>query len=155
MPYPIATICGTMKLYSQMLIVADELTRQGLIVLMPITVKAGNSLSVRNRIAKFVDVHAAHYDPEGNHLNAAPITAAELDRRHRAKIDMADLVVVVTDYTSHIWGSKSDSREWYFGESTTAEMEYTRSLGKPMKLARIQREDYRDRILWLELPVSV
>lgn len=150
----IATICGTMKLFDHMLTVADELTRQGYVVLMPFTRKAGNSLSVRNQIAKLGDVHGAHYDPAGLHLNATPISAKELDRQHRAKIDLADLVVVVTNFTSHIWGSTSDSREFYFGDSTTAEMEYARSLGKAMKLARVSRCDYRDTIIWLELPVA-
>jgi hypothetical protein len=33
MAYPIATICGTMRLCEDMLSMADELTRQGYIVL--------------------------------------------------------------------------------------------------------------------------
>lgn len=154
MTYPVATICGTMRLFDNMLTVADELTRQGYIVLMPFTRKAGNSLSVARRITQLSERDGVHYDPQGNHLNATPITGTELDKQHRAKIDMAELVVVVTNFASHIWGSTTDSRELYFGDSTTAEMEYTRSLGKPLKLARVERSDYRDIIHWLELPVE-
>ena len=38
---------------------------------------------------------------------------------HRQKIDMADLVLIVTD------------KAQYFGDSTMAELEYTKSIGKP------------------------
>lgn len=152
--YPITTICGTMRLFSAMLTVADELTRQGSIVLMPFTRKGKNSLSVQRRIEQLELATGMEYDREGgNHLNATPITAEELDRQHRVKIDMADLVIVVTDFEDHIM--RSDNHGLYFGESTQAEMNYARSLGKPVKLARLDRHDYRDTIHWLNLPVEV
>lgn len=153
MTYPIATICGTMKLFDAMLTVADELTRQGSIVLMPFVRKGTNSLSVQRNIEQLISATGVDYDVEGGrHLNATPISDDELDRQHRAKIDMADLVIVVTDFTDHIM--VSDSHELYFGKSTQAEMDYTRSLGTPLRLARLDRHDYRDTIHWLKLPIE-
>lgn len=153
MPYPIATICGTMRLYGPMLTVADELTRQGSIVLMPFTRKGKNSLSVQRQIEQLELATGMDYDREGGrHLNATRISDEELDRQHRAKIDMADLVIVVTDFEDQIMAS--DNHGLYFGKSTQAELDYTRSLGTPLKLARLDRRDYRDTIHWLDLPVD-
>jgi hypothetical protein len=152
--YPTATICGTMRLFDNMLTVADELTRQGSIVLMPFTRKGGNQVAVNQRIAALEKRDGKTYDHGGYHLNATPITGTQLDKQHRAKIEMADLVVVVTNFASHIWGSTTDSRELYFGESTTGEMDYAHRLSKPIKLARVERSDYRDYIHWLELAAS-
>ncbi|MDF3280885.1 hypothetical protein [Gordonia sp. N1V] len=148
MTYPIVTICGTMKLYRQMLTVADELTRQGAIVLMPFTRKCDNSWAVHSRVKTLSQRDGRTYDPDAIHLNATPIADGDLDRMHRTKIGMSDLVVVVTDFTDHVM--VSDSLDLYFGESTTAEIEFARELGKPIKLARVERSEYCDTIVWLE-----
>jgi hypothetical protein len=68
MSYPVVTICGSMKFYQEMLITAEEWTRNGYIVLMPFSVKAAGQLG-----------------PDG----------AMLDDMHRRKIDMCGRVVVV------------------------------------------------------------
>jgi hypothetical protein len=65
--YPIATICGSMKFYDDMLATAQDLTGQGWIVLMPFVKKGEGSTDI-----------------------------AMLDDMHRRKIDMASRVVVVT-----------------------------------------------------------
>lgn len=149
---PIATICGTMRLFSAMLTVADELTRQGYIVLMPFTRKGGNSLSVQQRIERLERRDGTTYDHDGAHLNATPISAEELDRQHRAKIDLADRVVIVTDFARHLVMDDEAAKHatgFYLGDSTRSEIEYARQLGKPIEFARLQREDYRDTIVWL------
>ena len=92
--FRVATICGSMRFYDRMIKVAERFTAAGAVVLMP-----------------FVAV--ATDDQDGEHK-------AMLDRMHRQKIDMADLVLIVCDRETH-----------YIGESTKAEMEYTHSIGKP------------------------
>lgn len=128
--YQIATICGTMKLAEDMRTMADYLTRAGYIVLLPHVLKDGSKLA-----------------------NPQPITGEELDRMHRAKIDMADLVVFVTQERRYVFGQwrlRDDQiHELYFGESTTAELEYTRSLGKSHVAARMVRHNYKDTIVWI------
>jgi nucleoside 2-deoxyribosyltransferase len=91
--FKVATICGSMRFFDRMLKVAEVYTAAGSVVLMP-----------------FVAV--ATGDQEGDHK-------AMLDRMHRQKIDMADVVVVVTD---------RDSR--YVGDSTKAEIAYAEANGK-------------------------
>lgn len=150
--YPVATICGTMKLFDNMLTVADELTRQGYLVLAPFTRKSGNSVSVHGRIARLAQRDGKQYDLDGRHLNATPITGDELDRMHRTKIDMADRVVFVTDFANYLVMDDEAAKHetgFYFGQSTTGEIEYARSLGKTIEFARVERHDYRDTILWL------
>jgi hypothetical protein len=83
-----ATICGSMRFYDQMLKVAERLTAAGHVVLMP-----------------FVTIAA---DQQGD--SEAKVM---LDRMHRQKIDMADVVVVVTDPETQ-----------YVGDSTRSEIEY-------------------------------
>lgn len=104
-PYPIAMICGTMRLYESMMVLADELTRQGFIVLAPFTRSGGGLLH-----------------------NPTPTTADELHRIHRAKIAMASIVVFVTDESRNLF--PTESRALYFGESTREELHYAQSLGK-------------------------
>ncbi|BCI84686.1 hypothetical protein MTY66_63110 (plasmid) [Mycolicibacterium sp. TY66] len=123
--FPIATICGTMRLQRDMLSVADELTRQGYLVMMPLAVKDGSSLH-----------------------NPTPITAEQLDRIHRAKIDMADLVVFVTAETCSLFDSTS--RALYFGESTSAEWGYAKRLGKATAGVRVERRASRDAVIWID-----
>jgi hypothetical protein len=64
----IITVCGSMRFYNQMLALANKLTMQGHIVLLPFVLK--------------VD------DPGMNE---------KLQKLHRAKIDMSDEVFVVAD----------------------------------------------------------
>lgn len=156
-PYPTATICGTMRLFDDMLTVADELTRQGCIVLAPFTRKTTNSLSVRHRIKGLMDRDLNEYDLDGAHLNATPITGEELDRQHRAKIDRADRVVVVTDFARHLVTDEEAAKHetgFYIGDSTRSEIAYASQLGRPIEFARVQREDYRDTIIWLSPAVG-
>ncbi|OKH80149.1 hypothetical protein EB73_33855 [Mycobacterium sp. SWH-M3] len=150
--YPVATICGTMKLFDNMLTVADELTRQGYLVLAPFTRKVGNSVSVQGRIAGLAQGDGKQYDLDGRHLNATPITGDELHQLHRTKIDMADRVVFVTDFSNYlVLDDEAATHEtgFYFGHSTTGEFEYARSLGKTIEFARVERRDHRDTIIWL------
>lgn len=67
--FGIATICGSMRYYEQMLILARELTGDGLIVLMP-------------HVTSYVGV-------------ASDETKQMLDRMHFAKIAMSNAVYVV------------------------------------------------------------
>lgn len=70
--FPVTTICGSMRFYPQMLETAQELSRQGYIVIMPfVTFKPDEQM--------------------GNE------TKQMLDRMHFAKIDMSDCIHVVTD----------------------------------------------------------
>lgn len=155
--YPVATICGSMKLGSQMRIVADELTRQGCIVLAPFTRKAGNSLSVKMRIERLSERDDKVYDPDGNHLNATPISGAELDLMHLTKIEAADRVVIVTDFAHHLV-TEDEARKhetgFYIGESTRNEIAHAHDFDIPVEFARIERQDYRDTIIWLSPAVG-
>lgn len=91
----------------------------------------------------------------GSYLTNPPvITDDELDRMHRAKIDMANVVVFVTQEKRYVWGDRTNSSELYFGESTTAELKYARSLGKEIKVARMVRRLYKDTVVWID-PAAV
>jgi hypothetical protein len=91
-PALVVTLCGSMRFYREILDVAAELTDRGYIVLAPFRV----------------------VEPDDQDSEAK----ARLDQLHRRKIDMADLVIVVTD------------QHGYIGDSTRTEIEYTRSLAK-------------------------
>ncbi len=138
MTYPIATICGTMKLAEDMRTMAEELTRQGYIVLAPHVLKDSTRLA----------------EPK-------PISRKELDRMHRARIDMADLVVFVTQERQYVWGqydlTDEQAKSLYFGESTLNELAYARSLSKDIKAAYMIRRNYKDTVEWLfsdQLPAT-
>lgn len=118
--YPIVTICGSMRFFNAMITVADELTRQGNHVLMPLVRK--------------------HSDQNQVHLNATPITAAELDAQHRAKIARAERIVIVTDWRG------------YIGDSTSNEITLTRSLGLPITYARVRTRNMAQEIIWTDTP---
>lgn len=81
--FRVATICGSMRFYDRMLKVAERLTAEGVVVLMP-----------------FVTVAAVD---QGDEFKAA------LDRMHRQKIDMSDRVVVVTDPETRYVGDSTRS----------------------------------------------
>ena len=133
--YPIATICGSMKLSEDIRTMAEVMTRHGYLVLLPNVSKNGSRLN-----------------------KPTPITDDELDRMHRAKIGMADLVVFVTQERQYVWGqinlTHDEVKTLYFSESTTAELKYARSLGKPIGVARMRRRDYRDTVIWID-PIEV
>lgn len=86
--FKVTTICGSMRFYDRMLKVAERLTAEGHVVLMP-----------------FVTIAA-----DQQHDSEAKVM---LDRMHRQKIDMADVVVVVTDPETR-----------YVGDSTRSEIQY-------------------------------
>lgn len=94
----IVVICGSTRFMQEMTDAALELTWNGHIVIKP-----------------DCDMKTPHYlwaDPE-----IAERGKARLDSLHRAKIRLADSVLVVGDY---------------IGDSTKAEIAYARSLGKPV-----------------------
>ncbi len=150
--YPVAAICGTMKLFNPMLTVADELTRQGFIVLAPFTRKCRNSASMNRRIELLARRDGTRYTTVGDHLNATAIADEDLDAMHRTKIGVADRVVCVTDFARRLVprdeAARSESR-FYLGESTRSEIEFACREGKPVDFVRLERSEYRDIIVWL------
>lgn len=101
--WPVVTLCGSMRFFPQMLQVAAELTTRGMIVISPFVV----------------------VDPEHQ---ATSREKRALDELHRAKIRLAETIVVVTDGA------------YYVGESTQREIDYANQLGKevvfrPMEVA--------------------
>lgn len=78
--WAIVTICGSMRFYHQMLTVAEELTLDGLIVLMPFV-----------RKEPFMEADVNH---PGNVIE-------KLDAQHKRKIDLATSIVVVSDDTGY------------------------------------------------------
>lgn len=93
----VVTLCGSMRFFGQMLAVAADLTVGGHIVLAPFPVDASSDGA----------------------------RADELAALHRRKIDMADLVLVVTDESGHI------------GDATQGEIAYARSRGKSVSLRAV------------------
>lgn len=82
----IVTICGSMRFFPQMMELAAELTRQGVIVLAP-----------------FAVVPQDEQDGELKEM---------LDRLHIEKIGMSDRVMVVTDEYGYI-GESTIREVWY------------------------------------------
>ncbi|WP_181785116.1 hypothetical protein [Streptomyces phytophilus] len=95
----IVVICGSTRFMDAMAEMDRQLTAAGMIV-----VKPGCDMKTP---------HALWADPVD-----AERLKVELDRLHRAKIRLADEVLVVGDYV---------------GDSTRAEIAYARSLGKPVR----------------------
>lgn len=91
--YNVITICGSMRFYNIMLKAAEELTTVQYIVLMPHVTKG---------------------------VSNSTISEEELDRLHRAKIDMSDGILVVT------------GPDDYIGDSTSQEIAYAESTDKPI-----------------------
>ena len=89
------TICGSMRFYEQMLHVAERLTLEGWIVLMP-----------------FVRKDAAMTNGTGHPGNVAE----KLDELHRRKIDLSRQIVVVSDETGYI-GDSTRSEIVYAGKT--------------------------------------
>lgn len=90
--FPVVTICGSMRFYPLMLKEAERLTAQGCIVLLPFVTKGTD------------------------------VDAAMLDKMHRAKMDMADRIVVVV------------GPAFYIGYSTAGEVEYAKYKGMSVSL---------------------
>lgn len=100
---PVVTLCGSMRFFAQMLAVAGRESAAGAIVLAPFTAVAPTvQSSVEGQVLK-----------------------ARLDALHRHKIDMADLVIVVSDASG------------YYGASTTGEVNYALAAGVPVSFRRI------------------
>lgn len=135
--YSIATICGSMRLFDDMLTVADELTRQGFLVFMPFVRKNHNQPVLTRPGSELEQQYGAAYARSAVHLDATPISGEDLDVMHRTKIDRADLVVIVTNEAG------------YIGESTGAEIDYSHRHFKATAYARIDHVDYRNAITWL------
>lgn len=95
-------LCGSMRFWPLMLRVADVETQAGRIVLAP-----------------FVAVEPDQQDSAAKKM---------LDELHRAKIRMADRVIVVSDETG------------YYGDSTRGEIEYALSLGLPVSFQTVESE---------------
>lgn len=93
--WPTTVICGSMKFYDRMLIVAAELTLQGRIVLMPFCVVEEQA---QNGAAK-----------------------VKLDELHFKKIDLAQHVVVVTDEARYIGTSTAREIEYATAHGRTIE----------------------------------
>lgn len=92
--FQVVTICGSMRFYDRMIKVAEYYTAAGSVVLMP-----------------FVTIAADE--------QADSDVKSMLDRMHRQKIDMADVIIVVTDPETR-----------YVGESTRSEMAYAEATRK-------------------------
>jgi hypothetical protein len=116
-PFPVATICGSMRYYPDMIRCAEQLTCQGIIVIMP-----------------FVAI-----DPANQRNNPSK---EMLDEMHRAKIDMAASIVVVGPYKgpstmAEIEYAKSTGK-WvmYWGNTVVVDAE---SLSLPMRVPNTRR----------------
>jgi hypothetical protein len=96
---PITALCGSTRFMAEMADADRDLTWAGHIVVRP-----GCDMKTP---------HPLWSDPA-----AAEAGKARLDELHRAKIRLADSVLVVGDY---------------IGDSTRAEIAYARSLGKPVR----------------------
>lgn len=84
MKFPIVTICGSMRYYKAMLVIARDETIRGSIVLMP-----------------FVTNYIGGKPPDD--------IKRMLDEMHRAKIDLSDSIIVVG---SHIGESTQNEIEY-------------------------------------------
>jgi hypothetical protein len=108
---PIAVLCGSTRFKDQFEEANRELTLQGYIVLAP---------------GVFHHSDARHLDDDDK---------AALDRLHLAKIDLADVVMVVNP-------------TGYIGSSTTVEIAYANASGKPI----LYSEPPTGAITTIELP---
>lgn len=128
----VTTICGSMRFFQQMLVVADELTRRGEIVLMPLVRKSdkNNPHTFQQSVSYMIGAPTA--------TNPTPISDSDLDRIHRDKIEMSTSIVVVSDHTG------------YYGDSTRSEIEYAQSLYAEIRYAHVRRIEYHDVITWTE-----
>ncbi len=104
-PVPlIVCLCGSTRFYDEFQQANYDLTMQGVIVLS---------------VGFYPHAADAHGHGEGVGHDSAEKLA--LDQLHRRKIDLADEVLVVSGPCG------------YFGQSTTGEIAYAASLGKPVR----------------------
>lgn len=101
--YPVVTICGSMRYYDKMLEVANKLTGDGNIVLMP-------------HIAKYV----GGVKSDDNKIM--------LDNMHKRKIDMSESIVVVG---THI--GESTASEIAYAQNTSKKITYWTEHFGPME----------------------
>lgn len=120
------TICGSMRFFDQMLVVANELTRRGNIVLMPYVIKAEKDKPVTEHYC----LKAGTKVPQP----ATEISNEYLDAMHLLKIDMSSGIVVVSDSSG------------YFGGSTSAEIGYAQNHDVDVSFAKVNRHEYKDYI---------
>lgn len=112
----IATICGSMRFYDQMLVVAERLTLEGWLVLMPF-VRKGGQMAGANQVLQ--------YDLWRRLARDADTVGDYLDRMHKRKIDLSRKIVVVSDESG------------YIGDSTRSEIEYARETHKDVEYALV------------------
>jgi hypothetical protein len=101
--WKVATICGSMRFYEHMLVVAERLTLEGWMVLMPFVRK--NPSMDRGNLELQSNIQAS-LTREGASLEGF------LDDMHKRKIDLSRVIHVVSDESG------------YIGESTRSEIEY-------------------------------
>jgi hypothetical protein len=102
----IVVLCGSTRFYDAFQEANYDLTMKGAIVLS---------------VGFYPHSKAEHGHGEGVGHDSAEKVA--LDDLHKRKIDLADEVLVVSDESG------------YFGASTLGEIEYARSVGRPVKFA--------------------
>lgn len=103
----IATICGSNRFWDSILAVNAELTLKGWMVF-----QSGFNGHAEEAIKRF----------SSNEWEAIKL---KLDRLHRKKIELAELIVIVDTNILTCANKKS-----YIGESTTNEIQYAQRLGK-------------------------
>ena len=114
--YPVVCICGSMRFYEWMLKVAERYTLTGHLVMLPLVRKDAAMTDSEKHYQHLVEQSL----PDGVNLHIF------LDAMHRAKIDLADEVIVCTDAGG------------YFGDSTRAEIAYATECGITIRFERDQ-----------------
>lgn len=107
----VVTVCGSMRFYSLMLRVAEHLTAEGVIVLMP-----------------FVSVHEKDQGGQCKRM---------LDKLHRDKIDMSDAIAVVTDESGY-YGESTSGEIIYAHETGKSHVLYEVSSGITPRVCNLQ-----------------
>jgi len=109
----VVCLCGSTRFTEEMLVKQWELTKKGIVVL------------------SWCALPAWYFDGEDKaHIGDQEGVKEIVDEVHLRKIDLADEVFVI-----NIGG--------YIGESTTKEIDYARSIGKPIKYLVTQ---YKERL---------
>lgn len=115
--FPIVTICGSMRFYRSMIIIAEKLTFAGYIVLMPFASK--DKIEARTN-EEFIDAERM------------------LDAMHKVKIDMADIILVVDiDILT-----ENNTQNSYMGHSTVNEVDY--AIRRNKWLRRLSLIDFQE-----------
>lgn len=101
---PVVCLCGSTRFVDKFFEIGWEYTLRGCVVLSIGVVKTSQADAAGGHGAEMISQECADM----------------LDELHRRKIDMADEVFVI-------------NIDGYIGKSTASEVEYARSLGKPIK----------------------